>query len=540
MVTRVVYNNKAFKIINDYGYKFSNNEVTFNDIKIDFTGCSLADIPFKYQEIKIMQANSESEILNGEILFTGYLDDIQFSDMQKQKEFREITLTLLSPLKMATKRSTSLIGTYELKEAIRRVIQPLIDDGFVLVDLNVPDGQITTNYVLETVENEMNDIGFKRNIFWYINHKKEIYVNSIDYLFGQPTKSFIKTGLLKILPTIESVDYANVINFKNVRIFYTVDNKISYFNVPPELRMEIKYPLINLPKTLKNGDIITFNNPIVIDEATLRELQDVGHADSLVFDPCLLLNIYYPSGNNFFVKQVEIGIDKIEGNDFNKFVERGDFSYSDSAGEEADIVLQKDNFYSNLITGFKWNGPDGAYISSITSFTALRYTTMRFMYSAEIDKLKGTISDSGQIEKTIDYNNKWTTLQQLTTYARSLMVQNSNIINQITLEYDKNPEYQIGEIINFNDEEFYLKGKYAVKSIDYTYENKIKQKWKITLKTTDLISSFIDLFRPAEKQENVETVNTVIISEFIEEEINEKHTIELDNEVHTLNFNLEV
>ena len=68
MVTRVVYNNKAFKIINDYGYKFSNNEVTFNDIKIDFTGCSLADIPFKYQEIKIMQANSESEILNGEIL----------------------------------------------------------------------------------------------------------------------------------------------------------------------------------------------------------------------------------------------------------------------------------------------------------------------------------------------------------------------------------------------------------------------------------------------------------------------------------------
>ena len=74
MITRVVYNNKAFKIIDEYSIKFSNNEVTFNDIKIDFTNRSIADIPYKYQEIKIMQAESEENILNGKILFTG--DDI--------------------------------------------------------------------------------------------------------------------------------------------------------------------------------------------------------------------------------------------------------------------------------------------------------------------------------------------------------------------------------------------------------------------------------------------------------------------------------
>ena len=165
MIKRVVFNNKAFKIIDEYGYKFSSNEVTFNDIKIDFTGHTFEDIPFKYQEIKIMQADTEEDILNGKVLFTGYLDDINLSDMKQQKEFREMTLTLLSPLKMATKRCVSLIGTYELNIAITRVLQPLIDDGFTLNEMNVPDGQIITNFLIETIENCMNNICSKRNIF---------------------------------------------------------------------------------------------------------------------------------------------------------------------------------------------------------------------------------------------------------------------------------------------------------------------------------------------------------------------------------------
>ena len=189
MIRRVVYNNKAFKIAGSYGFKFSNNEVTFNDITIDFTGCTIADIPYKYQEIKIIEAENEEDIMRGTVKFTGFLDDIDLSDMKLEEEEREITLTLLSPLKLATKRSVSLIGTYKLEIAIKRVLQPLIDDGFILKEINIPDGQITVNFVLETVENCMNNIGFKRNVFWTINEKKEIYVNSIDYLFGlQPEK----------------------------------------------------------------------------------------------------------------------------------------------------------------------------------------------------------------------------------------------------------------------------------------------------------------------------------------------------------------
>ena len=100
-------------------------------------------------------------------------------------EGRELTLTLLSPLKMATIRTVTIIGTMDVETAINRILEPLINDGFTIKEINIVDGQITMNSVLQTVEYCMNSIGFKRNIFWYINERKEIFVNSIDYLFAK-------------------------------------------------------------------------------------------------------------------------------------------------------------------------------------------------------------------------------------------------------------------------------------------------------------------------------------------------------------------
>ena len=526
MVKRVVYNNKAFKIINQYGFKFSNNEVTFNDIIIDFTGCSIADIPYKYQEIKIMQADTEENILiNGEILFTGYLDDINLSDMKKQEEFREITLTLLSPLKLATKRSVTLIGTYELKTAIERIIQPLIDDGFILKEINVPEGQITTNFVLETVEYCMNNIGFKRNIFWCINEKKEIFINAIDYLFGlYPTKTISQDkkedGLLKIQPKIENVDYANVINFKNVRLIDITD----------------EYKPVLSGKKIKKGDIITFDYPIIISEDILRQFMETqGNTTGRDYF-CFSMAISFGSAGNFKIYEIKIPYYEYSDN-FNQYIISNGITF-DGDEEDGEVVLQKDSFYSNLYTGFKWNPEediDGT-IYFIESQTMLRYTTMRFIYSAEIEKLKGIISKSGQIEKTIDYNERWTFLTELIEYARSLTVQNSNTVNQVALEYDTNPNLKIGDIVEINKPGFYIQGKFAVKDISYTFNNELQQDWQITLKNADLISTYIDMFRPTEQEESEDTINTVILSEFVEEQINETHSLELQQTEHTLNF----
>ena len=540
MITRAVYNNKAFKIIDDYGFKVSNNEVTFNDIKIDFTNCTIADMPYKFQEIQIRQAETEEEILtNYKILFTGYLDEIDLSEMKMQKEFREMTLTLLSPLKMATKRSVTLIGTHEVKTAIKRVLQPLIDDGFIIKEINITDGQITTNYVLDTVENCMNEIGFKRNIFWYINEQKEIFVNSIDYLFGlQVAKSINQNikekGLLKIQPKISNTDYANIINFKNVRLVYSeMDSNIE----DPEASKNGGniYPILTLDRTLKNGDIVNFDNPIIIDESLLRQVIQEKNNDNLYNKYyCLYLDI--KTSNNKF-KTYKIYISYKNGKE-SDFTTEGDITYSNDNGDEGEIVLQRDNFFTNLITGFKWNGDSNATLVGIESDTALRYTTMRFMYSAEINKLKGIVSKSGQVEKTIDYNEKWTTLSQLISYARSLMTQNSKTVNEVELEYDINPNLKVGDIVEINEPYFYLQGKFTVKDIEYKYYNEIEQNWKITLKSTDLISTYIDMFRPAQKQENEDNINTVVLSEYIEETIKELHELELDKEKYTLNFEI--
>lgn len=89
MFTKLIYNNKAFKILNGYQFKFSNNEVSFNDITIDFTRYSLLDIPFKYQEIQVRQAENEADIFSGKLLFTGFLEDVNLSDMKLENEERE-------------------------------------------------------------------------------------------------------------------------------------------------------------------------------------------------------------------------------------------------------------------------------------------------------------------------------------------------------------------------------------------------------------------------------------------------------------------
>ena len=524
MQSYLIYSNKTFKILNEYQFKFSNNEVTFNDIVIDFTNCSIADIPFKYQEIQIRQAEDNENIFEGKLLFTGFLDDINLSEMKMRKEYRELSLTLLSPLKMATKRSVSLIGTYKKEEAIRRVLQPLLDDGFSIKEMNIPDGQITTNFVLETVENCMNDICFKLNVFWNIDENKNIYVNSLDYLFGLGAKKIIspntkQEGFLQIQPKIENIDYANVINFKNVRVYYTArtDTINSYDNTD--------FPLLNLPKMLKKGDMVTFNNPIVIDEDTLRMRKEAGELENLELATLdMIIN-----NESFYLK--------IDSN--GNFISSNNISFSDDSGEEKTVVLQRDSFFSNLVTGFKWNGSDNVQITRISSATALRYTTMRFMYSAEINQMKNVISESGIVEKTINYNEKWTTVTQLIDYARSLMTNNTNTINQVTLQYDVNQNLKIGDIVEIDEPSFYIQGRFAVKEITYHYYAQNHQEWSIIVKNADLNSTFIDMFRPAQKQENQDKIDTAILSEFVEENIYERHTVDLKKS-NILNMNLEV
>jgi len=509
----IILNKKKYNVLNNLQIKQENSEVTFQDITVDFTNGTIVDIPYKYQEIKIYNNKDD-------IVFTGFVDAPNLGEMKNTSDIegRELTITLLSPLKMATLRTVTIIGTMSIKNAISRILEPLVNDGFVIKEINITSGQVTLNYVLQTVEYCMNDIGYKRNIFWHINEKKEIFVNNIDMLFGKNIVKKIteedgeKDGLYYLQPTINDVDYANVINFKNVRLIYSTDYS--------------EYPLIETGKKIKKGDTVTFKYPIILDETILREF--IAGLDKNINNQFWANIEIELDVNDVYYKNYAIGInlnDTTSAN-YNKYVKQGNITFNDDGGNDGEIILQRDSFFSNLITGFKWNIDKEVTINKARSNTALRYTTMRFIYSQEVEKLKGIISASGQIEKTIDYKEKWISLSQLISYARSLMTQNSNVINQVILKYTQNPNLEIGDIVSIVKPSFFTDGIFAVKGKIYTYKNENDEEWQITLKSSDLISSYIDMFRPEEQQENQDVVDTVILSEFIEETLNETHIVE--------------
>ena len=511
MIKRIVYNNKAFKIINDCGFSRSNSEVTFNDITIDFTGYTLADIPVKYQEVKLIEVENETKLTEGTVLFTGFVDSIKLSTMKMSSENRELTLTLLSPLKMATVRTATINGTYTISDAITRILEPLTNDGFIIAEMNVPNTQILVSYIMQSIESVMNEICLKHNIFWYIDENKNIYVNSINYLFGKNVAKEItdtkkEKGLLNIEPSIESVDYANVINIKNARLIYKSEAVSEAYVINYD-----GFAFLTLPKTVKKGDNVELNYPIIISKEIAKQvLKENGDDTSLT-----LFEI--AEGTNIYSIIYNATTDEFETT--------GSITYSDDEGDEGTIVLQRDSFFNNLITSFKYNGETDIIIDKILSNTALRYIKMQFMYSREIEKLKGVISESGQIEKTVDANETWYTLKELINYARSLIMQDTNKVNSIVLKYDIDPELKVGDIVDIELPKFFSEGKFAVTKIDYTYVSDLEQNWTITLQNSALLSSYIDIFRPKSSQETETQNSSLVISEFVEEGVNEVHEL---------------
>ena len=45
----IILNKKKYNVLNNLQIKQENSEVTFQDITVDFTNGTIADIPYKYQ-----------------------------------------------------------------------------------------------------------------------------------------------------------------------------------------------------------------------------------------------------------------------------------------------------------------------------------------------------------------------------------------------------------------------------------------------------------------------------------------------------------
>ena len=165
--------NSYYKVIDGYDINESSREVKFSNIKIDFTDKTILDLPYKYQEIQLVDVDNEYNI--NKVIYTGYVSNFILPNMKNEHEYRELEIELLSPLAMATVRTVDAVGTYDLEDLIIELVQPLINDGFILKQMNVGTHQATVNYLSETVESALNKLSNKYNFWWYIDQNKNIY-----------------------------------------------------------------------------------------------------------------------------------------------------------------------------------------------------------------------------------------------------------------------------------------------------------------------------------------------------------------------------
>lgn len=503
-MVRLEYSGKYFKILNGFELNTSSRQVTFSDVVIDFTGYKMEDLPINFQEVHIWKDN--------EVIYTGYINCFELPKMKNQKQFIELSLNLLSPMQMTTNKIVTVIGTYQLKDIINKVFEPMIRDGFTIKEMNVRDGQKTVSFLLQTIEYTMNALSNSENLWWFINEKKEIYVNSLDYQFGlnpvmEITHDKKIEGLLSVIPSVEAVNYANVINVKNARVYFDS----SFYSYDPA---ENKKPL-TLATKLKNGDTIDFAYPIDISEETVRRKikKDSRSYGSGNYNALSIITNLYTA---------EIYVDRsIGSSNYDKYVISDNIGFDDEDGKT--FILRRDSFYSNLITGFTYKGEEDLTLSVVLSLTALEYRRMKLIDSQEIDKNKDKISTSGIIEKTVDMNGRWFFDDELIDEVRSMMSINSNQTNIVKLELDKNYNLQVGNIIKINLPNFFTKGDFIITDISYSKSD--VENWIITLRSSDVLENYIDLFREKQSQETDEQNYSIMLAEYIEEKVNEIHEV---------------
>ena len=251
------FNNKEYKLIDSIDINKSSREVTYSDLTLDFTNSTIDNLPYAQQEVQIYDKENN-------LIFTGFVSDYKLPELKDiNTSTKRLSLSLFSPRQMATKRTVTIMRTAKMSDIITQTLAPLYQDNFILKEINIEDKVITVNLISRTVEEVLNYLSNKYSLYWNIDELKAITINSIDYMLNKESKKVIDInnykeqipGLISITPSVENIDYANIINVKNARIFYS------------------KFQTEGLNITLKNGDRLDFENPIDISLATAQRIE---------------------------------------------------------------------------------------------------------------------------------------------------------------------------------------------------------------------------------------------------------------------------
>lgn len=505
MMTLLKYNNIYLQMYGEYNITKSSQDVVYSDIWCDYTGHTKEELPEKYQEVEIIQrTNNNTE----KIIFIGYIESYTFGKMRETDIELNMNVSLYSPKKMSTLRTTTATGTFDLINLIQnRILTPLLDDGFILKEINISNHQTTVNYVAETVEYCLDNLSNKYNFWWYIDENKNIYIKDITSMVQQKPNFIydddnIPQGLQYIKPITSSDNYANVINFKNVRIYEKADANNN--------------KLLNLPtKIIKANDIIEFNYPIDIKKENIIKSGQSNRDTQSPNYYGLYMNGTYSNGTSFsaYIKVT---------NDVYEMSDNIDFDGNENATR--DILLIRDSFFNNLIVGFKFNNSN-YNISSITSIgsdSALVWNVNKFYNDKGINDKKGKISNTGIVELTINMNESWKTIQELSKIGASYLEKNSlNMADSIEMAIDNNI-FKVGDTIYID--KMMINGTYIITQINEAYsENDIN--YIITAKNGNMLNTFIDVFRGENTAENDTKTYKLYVTHYQEEEIVERFEV---------------
>lgn len=513
----VKYQDLRLKALDSLSISTSSREVTFNDITVDFTGYTIDDLPIQYQEVQIVEYD-EAKDIDEKVYFTGYILSHSFDEMNNTWEDRFLTLELASPYELTTVRSVSCVDTGNLADILETIIQPMIDDGFVISAMNVVDKEVTVGYLLETVETCLNDLSNKYNFWWYIDENKNMYFYDLDYLFSkQVTNNYNLSNLPyqagSIQLSMDATDYCNVVNFKNVRV-YTPSILTTSYSINPFVD--------STSISLSTNDTIELAFPFDItaknvEKAIKSNALNEGIDES--FNEPFILKITTTSGNT-----IEASIKLVDG----QIVYNNITTETTNEDVSELFSITTDSFFSTLVTSLTYLGDDtiNGTITQMSSCSGLKWTKMRFVNNEEIEKCKGVISTSGRVEKIVGLDEAWKTEEELKDIATSYLKLNQTQTDEVTFTVYSKPNFGIGDIVNFDLDEFFINSDFIITDMTWNYVNDNDQSWDVTLRNKNYLENFIDTFR-GDEYENDDTKDTNLITvNYIAETIKEHHSID--------------
>ena len=520
---KLKYNNTYYNLLNDYIVKKSSREVSFNNIVVDFTNKTITDLPKKYQECQIIK------ITNGEekTIFTGYINNFVLPNMKNKEEYRELEIELLSPMALSTRRTITAIGNYKLQDLINIILQPLYNDGFILKELNISNNELTVNYLIETVESTLNKLSNKYNFWWYIDENKNIYINSIDYQFGLEPKLVYNEdiklkGLKDLVPSIDATDYCNVINFTNVRVWqFSYSGAFTTASLTPITYNLEKDSLIDRTQAIKNNVEIEFNHPIDINVVNIEKSINSNSQ-----------HIVFTNYNNYAFYMQYTYSDNTTGTVYilkngNNLTISSNATIEENPQTTKEFEFKRDTFFSNLITGFKYNNGSKTITSIQTLFScsALMWTRLKINNLEEINASKNRISLSGQVEKIINMNEQWKTFDELQEIGNAYLKTNSSQADNIKMVFDENYNFKIGNIIKIDRPNFLIQGKYIITDITEKWLSKGYNEYTLMLRNSNYFENYVDLFRYNETEEIDEKVYNLTTIDYNEDSIREVHEV---------------